>query len=431
MLADGYELVVNLARSHGAYLWDDLTERAYIDFCSFVATMPIGFNHPKMLEPEFREKIGYASLFKPACADFYTSDMAEFVAKFGETAKPEFMRYLFFISGGALAIENALKVAFDWKVRKNLAQGKSERGSKIIHFQQAFHGRSGYTLSLTNTYDPRKYLYFPRFEDWPRIVNPKLTFPITEQVLSRVIETENAALGQIEEALAQNPDDIAALIIEPIQAEGGDNHFRPEFFAALRRLADEHSFLFIVDEVQSGMGLTGKWWAIEHMGVVPDLIAFGKKSQVAGIMASARVDEVTQNCFHESSRINSTFGGDLVDMIRCQRYLEIIEQDHLIENAAKTGAVLLEGLESITAESRVVSNARGRGLMLSFDLPDTAQRNQMLKNMKARGMLGLACGARSVRLRPMLDVDLEVAKNALATIAASLPASSLRVFAAN
>jgi len=419
MLADGLDFVLNLSRSHGSFIYDDLTEREYIDFFSFIATMPIGFNHPKMLSPEFREKIGYAALFKPTCPDFYTTDMAEFVATFGRTAKPDYMRYMFFISGGTLAVENALKVAFDWKVRRNLSRGRGELGSKVIHFREAFHGRSGYTLSMTNTSDPRKYMYFPRY-DWPRVINPKLRFPVTEQARQAVEATEAAAIGQIEAAVAEHGADIAALIIEPIQGEGGDNHFRPEFFARLRQLADAHDFLFIVDEVQSGMGLTGKWWAIEHMGVQPDLIAFGKKAQVAGVLAGPRIDEVKNHCFQEPGRINSTFGGDLVDMIRCTRYLNIIEEDNLLNNASTVGAELLAGLESIAAETQLITNVRGRGLMQAFDLPNSELRDQMRMQLRAKGLLALSSGECSIRLRPMLDLPVEVAKRALQIISASV-----------
>jgi L-lysine 6-transaminase len=161
-------------------------------------------------------------------------------------------------------------------------------------------------------------MYFPRF-DWPRITNPKLEFPVTQAVLERVVAEEAQAVAEIEQAVRANPDDIAALIIEPIQGEGGDNHFRPEFFRELRRLADEHDFMFIVDEVQTGLGATGKLWGVEHMGVRPDIIAFGKKTQVCGIMAGDRIDEVEDNVFVVSSRLNSTWGGSLVDMVRSQR----------------------------------------------------------------------------------------------------------------
>jgi L-lysine 6-transaminase len=186
------------------------------------------------------------------------------------------MKYVFFIEGGALGIENALKTAFDWKVRRNKAKGiPGEKGSQIVHFREAFHGRTGYTLSLTNT-DPVKTDYFPKFK-WPRIENPKLRFPVTPEVKRDVIGAEQQALAQLEKAFVDNPDDIAAIIIEPIQAEGGDNHFRPEFLQALQAAAKRHECFFIVDEVQTGVGMTGKMWGHEHFGIQPDALAFGKK----------------------------------------------------------------------------------------------------------------------------------------------------------
>ncbi|HEX9596508.1 MAG TPA: aminotransferase class III-fold pyridoxal phosphate-dependent enzyme, partial [Anaerolineales bacterium] len=292
-------IVVDLENSHGAYLHDAISGKDYIDFFTYFASAPIGHNHPKMHDSQFIENLLTVAITKPSSSDFYTVPMAEFVQTFARVVMPKGMEHLFLISGGALAVENALKVAFDWKVRKNFGRiaqqngGKGMQavdglGSKVIHFQEAFHGRSGYTMSLTNTDDARKYMYFPKF-NWPRIVTPKLRFPVDAEVLADVEAREQIAIAQIETAVRQFPGDIACLIIEPIQGEGGDNHFRPEFFQELKRLSLEHEFLFIVDEIQSGMGITGKMWAVEHMGVEPDIIVFGKKSQVCGLIAGPRV----------------------------------------------------------------------------------------------------------------------------------------------
>lgn len=430
MIGDGEPIVFDMARSHGAYLVDALSGREYIDFFTFFASQPIGYNHPKMRDAEFLEKLTAAASIKPSNSDIYTTLMAEFVETFHRVAMPDGMQHLFLVSGGALAVENGLKTAFDWKMRKNMGEFASANGglplvdglgSKVIHFREAFHGRSGYTLSLTNTDDPRKYMYFPKF-DWPRIVNPKLRFPVDEEVLAQVKKVEEIALAQIETAVKQYPGDIAALIIEPIQGEGGDNHFRPEFMAELRRLADEHEFLFVVDEIQSGMGVTGKMWAMEHYGVAPDIIAFGKKSQVCGIIAGPRIDEVKGHVFEESSRINSTWGGNLVDMVRSTRYLEIMEEEKLVQHAAEIGGKLHEGLEGVAAESRgLMSNVRGKGLMLAFDLPDKARRESMMVRMKENGLYALKSGSQSVRFRGMLDTPEETADEALKIVAASLP----------
>lgn len=428
MLVDGEPIVVDLERSHGSYLVDALTGREYIDFFTYFASLPVGHNHPGMRKPEFREKLTQAALVKPSSSDFYTTLMAEFVDTFHRVAMPDYMRYLFLISGGALAVENALKVAFDWKFRRNLDTIKCDTGTKwhyrmegwgtkVIHFQQAFHGRSGYTLSLTNTADPRKYRHFPKF-DWPRIINPKLRFPLTEEILGEVRALEERAVEEIERAVKRFCGDIAALIIEPIQAEGGDNHFRPEFMRELRRLANEHDFLFILDEVQTGMGITGKMWAIEHTDVQPDIIAFGKKAQVCGIMVTPRVDQVQGHCFKESSRINSTWGGNLVDMVRATRYLEIIEEENLVENAARMGERLLVGLRDIAAQSAgLLSNVRGQGLMVAFALPDGQQRDALRHALWENGLYALKCGSCSIRFRPTLDVSPEVVDEALKIVA--------------
>lgn len=419
MLADGEHLVVDLLGSHGPYLRDAATGREYLDYYAYFASQPVGHNHPKLRTPEFLARIAEVALHNPANSDVYTTYMAEFVETFARVAMPAGMPHLFLVSGGSLAVENALKTAFDWKVRKNLAAGKGPKGTKIVHFREAFHGRSGYSLSLTNTADTRKFAYFPKFE-WPRIVNPKLRFPVTPEVIAETAALEKQAIAKIRQAIHESPDEIAALIIEPIQGEGGDNHFRPEFFAELRGLADEHDFLLIADEVQTGLGTTGKMWACEHMGVQPDIIAFGKKTQVCGIIAGQRVDDVADNVFRVSSRINSTWGGSLTDMVRSQRYLEIIVEDGLVENAAAMGKALVEGLEEIAQGSDLITNVRGRGMIIAFDLPDSRSRDIFRGLLLENGLVALKCGQCSIRFRPMLDLDAAAVQEGLAIMRKSL-----------
>jgi L-lysine 6-transaminase len=369
--------------------------------------MPLGYNHPVFFTPEVREALHRAAIQKPSNSDLYSQDMADFVDTFARLAKPHFMRHLFFIEGGTLAVENALKVAFDWKVRKNFAKGlQEEKGRQIIHFQQAFHGRSGYTLSLTNTADPRKTEYFPKFS-WPRVLNPKCRFPLQGENLKVVLEEEETAIRQIYAAIEEHPDDIAGLLLEPIQGEGGDNHFRPEFHRELRRICDKNDILLIYDEVQTGFGATGKMWACEYF-VEPDLIAFGKKSQVCGVMAGPRVDEVSENVFHVSSRVNSTWGGNLVDMVRCRVYLEVYARERVVERSQKLGEVLMEHLQGLQAEfPDLVSNVRGRGLFCAFDLPNGELRDELRKRLFARRLVILGCGPRSVRFRTALNIPEE------------------------
>ena len=409
ILVDGYHVVMDLERSRGSYLYDSRSDRMLLDFFTNFATYPVGYNHPKTAEPEYREKLLQAALGKPTNSDTYTTLYAEFVEAFSALAiPPTHSGHLFFVEGGSLAVENAIKVAFDWKVRKNFARGiREERGHQILHFRHAFHGRSGYSISMTNTADPRKTQYFPRF-DWPRLTCPRLSFPVTPQILREVAEAEELVEREIRDACDRFPGDIAALIIEPIQGEGGDNHFRPELFARLRRLADELEFLLIFDEVQTGVGLTGSMWAWQQFGVQPDLFCFGKKTQVCGFASNSRIDDV-DNAFKVSSRINSTWGGNLADMVRCAKYLEIIAEENLLENARVVGEHLQGRLRDLAAELPQISNVRGRGLFVAFDLPDKETRDRTQSACLENGLITLASGASAIRFRPALNLSREEA----------------------
>lgn len=401
-----YDIVLNLEKSTPSHIFDDKNKRFILDMFTFFGTMPLGMNHPKLNDEDFIRRLTKIAINKPSNTDFFTEALAEFVETFEKIALPKFAKYLFFIEGGALAVENALKIAFDWKVQKNFLKGyKEERGTQVIHFKEAFHGRTGYTLSLTNT-DPVKIQYFPIF-NWPRIINPKLRFPISEDELERVKKVEEEAIEEIKTAIYLNKDDIACLIIEPIQGEGGDNHFRKEFFLKLREICDENEILLIFDEVQTGIGLTGKIWAYEHF-VEPDIIAFGKKLQVGGVIVNSRIDDIENNVFKKGGRINSTWGGNLTDLFRAKRYLEIIEEENFVSNAQFMGSYLLKELNKLQSEfPDIFSNARGSGLMCAIDLKDKATRDSFRKKLFENGLMILGCGEKSIRFRPRLSVTKE------------------------
>jgi L-lysine 6-transaminase len=419
MLADGMDLVMDLDRSHGSWIVDQRDGAEYLDLYTMYASQAIGYNHPKMLE--ISDELALAATQKPICSDIYTVEMARFMEVFARVAMPAYLPHAFFIEGGALAVENALKAAFDWKTRSNLASGKDDaHADMIVHFKQAFHGRSGYTLSLTNTYNPDKTQYFPKF-DWPRIDNPKLRFPVDAAEVQRVSETEARALAQIKQAIHRYGGRLAGLIIEPIQSEGGDNHFRPKFMQALRDLCSENSIIFILDEVQTGIGLTGRFWAHEYHGVQPDIISFGKKTQVCGMLAGPIIDEVPDNVFQRSMRIGSTFGGNLVDMVRCKRILEIIESERLVDAADRQGAYLLAKLQDLQSRfSDRISNVRGQGLLCAFDLPDPEYRKRFVEHCARARVLVVGCGPRSIRFRPHLNVSAAEIDHGLKAMADAL-----------
>lgn len=424
LLVDGFRLVYDTSRSKDSWFVDARTGEQYLDLYTFFASAPLGSNPTGVVDdPQFQALLAQVASNKPANPDAYTTHLAEFSETFWRVLGDPELPHLFFIEGGALAVENALKTAFDWKSRRNEAAGRSaDLGTRVLHLTKAFHGRTGYTMSLTNT-DPNKVARFPKF-DWPRIDVPAITFPLADH-LAQVEAAEQHALEQARLAFEQFPHDIACFIAEPIQGEGGDNHMRAEFLQAMQALCREYDALFVLDEVQTGVGFTGTAWAYQQLGLEPDIVAFAKKVQVGGIMAGRRVDEVRDNVFAVSSRINSTWGGGLVDMVRSGRLLEIIERDGLIEHAAKTGSWLLERLTEIgERRSDAVSNVRGRGLMCAFDLPSVEAQDTALRRLRdEERVLALPSGERSIRFRPALSVtqeDLDFGLTAIDRVVSSL-----------
>lgn len=417
MLRDGYDIVIDMEKSKGSHVIDARNGDDWLDFYTFFASAPFGMNHDRLTTDEFKEKIFRAAINKVANSDIYTLEMGEFVKTFGEIAKPDGFDHLFFVDYGTLAVENAFKVAMDWKVNKLLEKGKitkgeavdGRKGTKVIHFNEAFHGRGGYTLSVTNTADPNKHQRFAKFNDWPRILNPKITFPLEKNV-AITSWLEEQAVKQILKAVAGDPDGHCAIVLETIQGEGGDNHFRTEFMQELRDICDKYEMMLIFDEVQSGMGITGKMWAWEHHAPVkPDIFSFGKKSQICGIVVGPRVDEVKDNCFKVSSRINSTWGGSVVDMVRSTEYLKIYRDDNVLDYVSNTaGPALMKGLGELQKEfPEFIENVRGKGVMCAFDIKTPELRGKFLAECAKKKMLILPCGTHTVRFRPALNVPLE------------------------
>ncbi|UYP17870.1 L-lysine 6-transaminase [Rhodococcus sp. Z13] len=411
MLADGFGFVLDLERSRGVRLVDARDGTTYLDMFGFFASSALGMNHPDLADdPQFARELATVAANKPSNSDIYTVPMARFVETFVRVFGDPDLPHLFLVDGGGLAVENALKVAFDWKSRLNESRGLDPAlGGSVLHLTEAFHGRTGYTLSLTNT-DPVKTERFPKF-DWPRIDAPYLCDG------RDVAAAEEHALEQARRAFAERPHDIACFIAEPIQGEGGDHHFRPEFFRAIADLCREHDALVVFDEVQTGGGATGTVWAYQQMGVTPDIVAFGKKVQVCGIMAGRRIDEVPDNVFRVSSRINSTWGGNLTDMVRARRILEVIDRDRLVDRARLSGAHLLSGLQQLGAKHEMLTEPRGRGLMCAATLPSPEIRDEVLRRLyDDEHVLVIGTGSRGLRFRPPLTVTTHELDEALAAL---------------
>lgn len=402
-IGDGLNIVPNLHRSKESWVYDDLSRKKFLDCFSMHASMALGWNNSRLVYEA--DKIADICHHNPSNSDIYVEEYAQFLEAFVNIT-PDFEHY-FFVAGGTLAVENALKAAFDYKAQLMRLPDDKEVDFDVIHLKEAFHGRSGYTLSLTNT-GLTKTKWFPQFK-WTRILNPKIRFPIDNNA---VAEAEEFSLDQARKALETGR--VAAIILEPIQGEGGDNHFRLEYFKRLRELADHYDVMLILDEVQTGVGMTGTMWCYEHFGIVPDLLCFGKKTQVCGFCSTGKIDRVPNNVFKASGRINSTWGGNLLDMVRATIILDIIEDEQLVDNAANVGGYLLTELESLHLD-----NVRGMGLMIAFD----HKKRDALYNAMSAEMLCLKCGETGIRLRPPLtfseddaDMACEIIRHALTKI---------------
>jgi len=368
VLTDGFHVVVDHSKSLGSWIVDIENGNRYLDCYSQFASQPLGWKNAALIQAQ--NEMGYVGRVKLANSDMYSREYADFVQKFSEIT-PDFDHY-FFIDGGALGVENALKAAFDWKAKKlGYTHTVDINNLDVFHLKNAFHGRTGYTLSLTNTTSEKTAL-FPKFR-WT---------------------TVEADWKDIERRMH---DEVAAIIVEPIQGEGGDNHFPNEFFTNLRRIADERDSLLIFDEVQTGMGMTGKMWAYEHFDVVPDMMCFGKKTQVCGFCSTKRIDEIENNVFHTSGRINSTWGGNIVDMVRFLYIIDEMQKSNLVQNSHDVGRHLLWSLRKLP----IIDNVRGKGLMIAFDL-DCEQMRDDVMNLLLKNMIVLKCGKKSIRLRPPL-----------------------------
>ena len=419
--------------STGSFL-QDISGIRYLDLCGFFGTAPVRFDHPKLREKSFLDKIARTAMYRPSLSDFWTEEMALFIQIFRETATPSYMHHFFFIDGGALSVENALKTAFDWKVRLNIEKGKIKSdpqednrplGTNVISFENGFHGRSGYTLSLTHTNDPRKYKYFPRF-DWFKINPPICEFDTDGQIINqdKIKRQQESALNQIKTICSDHADDIAAILIEPVQCEGGDRHIPKNFFVSLRSIANTHDILLIYDEIQTGFGTTGKMWAHEHFNsdTAPDIITFCKKAQVGGIMANGnKMSRVNNNVFSDTdegkNRLNSTWGGNPVDMLRCSAILGIIKEENLLNHAQEVGNHFLDGMKKLAKQyNGLISNPRGMGMLLAFDAASQDLQSRLWKSFFDQQLICLTCGEKTIRFRPHLDMTLAEAEEGLSRI---------------
>ncbi|HTK87356.1 MAG TPA: acetyl ornithine aminotransferase family protein [Nitrospiraceae bacterium] len=402
-----YPLVVQKAR--GAVV-EDVDGNRYLDFTAGIAVVATGHSHPKVLRA-IRNQV--ARFVHMSGTDFYYPSqikLAETIAKMAPVHRPA---RTFFSNSGAEAVEAAFKLA-RYHTRRPL----------MIAFQGAFHGRTMGALSLTGSKAVQRRHFAPLVPGVTHVPYPNCyRCPYGRTYPSCEMECVDAIRNVYFKSTVP-PDDVAAIIVEPIQGEGGVIVPPPEFLPKLAALAKEFGILLIADEVQTGMGRTGKMFAVEHWRVKPDIMTIGK-GIASGLPMGAMVasDEVMN---WEAGSHANTFGGNPV---ACEAALATIDllQQQLIANAAALGAYLLEELEQMKARHRLIGDVRGKGLMIGIECVRdhntkemaVAERNAIIQGCFKRGLLLLGCGQNVVRLVPPLIIakrDADVAVEILDTV---------------
>ena len=406
--ARSMHLYQDARRSLGNYMVD-ADGNTLLDLYGHIAALPLGYNHPDLLAAWRSGRFDWCAGYRPALGVAPPVEWVDLVEKTLMRIAPKGHTRVFAVTSGAEAAENAIKAAL--VVRAHRTRGgapadDAERaaamlnrqaranGMKVLSFEGAFHGRSLGALSATRSKVVHK-LDFPAF-DWPVLPFPANKFPLEAHAEeNRAREAE--VLAQVEAVLASQ--DVAAVMVEPIQGEGGDRHASAAFFHGLRRLTTQYGTAFIVDEVQTGGGATGRFWAHEAWDLPepPDLVTFSKKMQIGGYFSREAFFPA------EPYRIFNTWLGDPLRAAQLEVIVEVIERDGLLDLVQSSGERLRAGLRDLEARGvGGLSGVRGVGTFCAFDCPDAAARDRLVGRVRHIGLEMGGSGDRSVRFRPAL-----------------------------
>lgn len=396
-------------RSLGNYIVD-ADGNTLLDLYGHIAALPLGYNHPDLLSAWRNGRFDWTAGWRPALGVSPPIEWVELVEGPLSRLAPKGLPSLLTVTTGAEALENAFKLAFIEfsRRRRGGGPGPAEMSAclenaqteanklKILSFEGAFHGRSLGALSATRSKAIHK-VDFPAFS-WPVAPFPATRFPVADYAAENAA-AEARSLEAVEAAFVRHLGEIAAVVVEPIQGEGGDRHASPAFFHALQRICKAHGALFIVDEVQTGGGGCGVWWqhSTWDLPEPPDILCFSKKMQIGGCYF--RKDLMPA----EPYRIFNTFLGDPLRAAQLAVVAEVVERDHLLENTRITGDFLLSGLQMLQNRfPGLLSQARGVGTWCAFDVCDVPKRDRLVHLARQKGLELGGTGVKSIRFRPAL-----------------------------
>jgi 4-aminobutyrate aminotransferase/(S)-3-amino-2-methylpropionate transaminase len=388
----------------------DVDGNVLLDVYGHIACSAIGYNHPDLRAAHREGRFDWAMGYRPALGVAPPPQWVDLVERVFARIAPAGLTRVLTTNSGAEAVENALKAAFAWKARRRRggrrwnaddlreAMCNRQRGIgalKVLSFDGSFHGRTLGALSATRS-KPIHKLDFPAF-DWPVVPFPANRFPLSEHAQANQA-AEARALEQVEDVLIREAGAVAALIVEPIQGEGGDRHASAAFFRELRALCGRYEVAFVVDEVQTGIGATGRLWAHERWELPepPDVVTWSKKAQLGGLHLRPELMP------EESYRLFGTFLGDPLRAAQFEVILEVIERDRLIDRVRSVGDHLVGGLTEIAHRNARLSGARGLGTFAAIDAPDADTRDRILDVLRQNGVECGGSGDRSIRFRPAL-----------------------------